>query len=462
MPQPDSDKTFDLQVTADLMDSGEKRPEAAVYAYSAGGQLLTSGQLDAQGTASIKLPVSSEATSVRVLVGPPMKSPDLAELLRRGAQERHLRLDSSKRSDSVEFSVLPALWRCWFLGACAVRGTLLKRVTSGGLNQDLPVCHARVEIFEVDPLWLVLSKLSDEAFEKLREIIIRPHPLPDPPPEAISPVPRLRLEEGTATALEKISESTQLRYLAQTGSKLQFQRALLDSAAIIRPLLCYLYPLFVSMQKVGEAWTDDCGHFQTVFFKGCYNPDVPDLYFRAYQRIFGLFEVSIYAPTPIGCHTWWNYACGTEVTLHTTSPFAITCSPCPPVIAPENWVLFMGIGRRSLWDLRGIGTPAAADGSDKGLTTAGEPWGGELRPRLEFDNRLREVLGVRYYQVSFRRAGWRRMEPHDRRRLAPLCPHGRLGPGGEPLRSGPEHRERDSQPVRDPAGRAARRTVEPA
>ena len=158
------------------------------------------------------------------------------------------------------------------------------------------------------------------------------------------------------------------------------------------------------MRKVGEAWTDDCGHFQTRFFKGCNNPDVPDLYFKAHQRIFGFFEVTIYAPTPIACHTWWNYACGTEVTLHTTSPLAITCSPCAPVIAPDDWVLFMGIGRRSLWDLRGIGAPTASDGSDKGLTADGEPWGGELRPRIEFDNRLREALGVRYYQLSFRRA----------------------------------------------------------
>jgi hypothetical protein len=31
------------------------------------------------------------------------------------------------------------------------------------------------------------------------------------------------------------------------------------------------------------------------------------------------------------------------------------------------------------------------------------PWGGLLRPRLEFDNRLRANLGVKYYRVSWRK-----------------------------------------------------------
>ena len=127
----------------------------------------------------------------------------------------------------------------------------------------------------------------------------------------------------------------------------------------MRPLLCFFYPRFVTMQKVGETYTDDCGHFRTLFFKGCHNADTPDLYFKAHQRIFGFFEVTIYAPTPIACHTWWDYVCGTEVTLHTTSPFAVTCSPCPPVIGPENWVLFTAIGNHSVHGIFGGGAAGA-------------------------------------------------------------------------------------------------------
>lgn len=83
-----------------------------------------------------------------------------------------------------------------------------------------------------------------------------------------------------------------------------------------------------------------------------FNPDTPDLYFKAYRAI-GFFKIPIYAPTPVGCHTRWNYRCGTEVVLYTTSPWARTCAPCPPVEAPDNWVLVMAIGNLSLANIRG-------------------------------------------------------------------------------------------------------------
>jgi hypothetical protein len=139
-----------------------------------------------------------------------------------------------------------------------------------------------------------------------------------------------------------------------------------------------------------------------LFFKGCHNADTPDLYFKAHQRIFGFFELTIYAPTPIACHTWWDYVCGTEVTLHTTSPFAVTCSPCPPVIGPENWALLTAIGNHSAHGIFGGGA-AGATPANWGLTETGAPWGGILRPRLDFDNSLRETLGVMYYEISWRR-----------------------------------------------------------
>ncbi len=38
-----------------------------------------------------------------------------------------------------------------------------------------------------------------------------------------------------------------------------------------------------------------------------------------------------------------------------------------------------------------------------GLTDADAPFGETLRPRIEFDNSLREDLGVKYYRVSYRK-----------------------------------------------------------
>jgi hypothetical protein len=79
-------------------------------------------------------------------------------------------------------------------------------------------------------------------------------------------------------------------------------------------------------------------------------------------------------------------------------------------VAPNNWVLFMAIGNTSVWRIHGanLDTMAGAPGHDParvGLLDGTSPWGGTLRPRLEFDNSLRGSLGVFYYRVSFKRAG---------------------------------------------------------
>jgi hypothetical protein len=135
--------------------------------------------------------------------------------------------------------------------------------------------------------------------------------------------------------------------------------------------------------------------------------DQPDLYFVARQRVFPGFWMTIYEPTPVGCYTHWNYACGSEVSLVTTHPFARTCPPCPPIVAPNNWVLFMAIGNSSVWRIHGantntrVGTPGH-DATRFGLLDDTAPWGGTLRPRLEFDSSLRD-LGVLFYRVSFKR-----------------------------------------------------------
>jgi hypothetical protein len=97
MAKKENSRTVELQVNAALADvsSGDTRPDAAAYAYSAGGKLLDTRPLDAKGNASLKLPLSAQATSVRVLVGPRLpKETGLDEVLRRGAQESHLRVEA--------------------------------------------------------------------------------------------------------------------------------------------------------------------------------------------------------------------------------------------------------------------------------------------------------------------------------------------------------------------------------
>jgi hypothetical protein len=359
-----------------------------------------------------------------VLVGPATeeKVPNLEDLLRRGAQEQHLRVGLDEARLKVELPIHPDIWRPWLLGLCLVKGTLQKRVVRDGITVDLPVCHATVEIYEVDPIWIIIPKLPKDLIDRLRDVLVNPIPLPDPPPEfppfggpfpgpGPSPAPfslnmadTHRVDAVAISALHEASGSTALRFNALSGSDLAFRQSLIDHADLIRPILCWLHPTLVTTHRVGTAYTDDCGHFRTYIFKGFANPDQPDLYFRATQRLFGFFDITIYAPVPIACHTWWDYVCGTEVSLYTSHPLAMTCSPCPPVIAGDNWVLFMAIGNFPLSRIHGTGQAlGAATSVNLGLTDGESPWGGLLRPRLEFDNSLRDSLGVKYYRLSWKR-----------------------------------------------------------
>lgn len=421
-------------------------PAAAAYAYSSGGRLLAHADIDPEsGQATLQLPVGEAPTGVRVLLGPPPArgdKPDLEELLRRGAVEQHLRLEPGRELPPLQLEIFPDSWRFWLLGLCVVRGTVLKRVVRDGVGVDLPVCHATVEIHEVDPLHLILPRLPQAVIDRLRDVISGrvppqpgpfpdplPDPFPDPVPEPFPPFPpgpgpdpsplravsarRVQLQAashhgvdaGAIEALHAASGSAALRFSAISGSDLAFRQALLESAVLIRPILCWLYPRFVAMKLIRTVTTDDCGHFRALIFKGCHHHDQPDLYFRVRQRIFGFFDVVIHAPTPIACHTWWDYACGSEVTLHVSHPLAITCRPCPPIIAGDNWVLFMAIGNHPLSLIHGTGQsliPSTTAGN-RGLTSGLAPWGGTLRPRLEFDSALRENLGVKYYRLSWKR-----------------------------------------------------------
>lgn len=414
--------------TADL-------PKLAAYAFTSGGRMLARAPLP-QATGDLQFRVGAEAMSVRVLIGPDVeeKEPAPSDLLRRGAVERHVRIDAGRLGAEVHVDVIPDVWRCWLRGLCFVRGTLLKREVRGGITVDLPVCDAEVEIFEVDPIFVF--KLPDDVIAGLRRYLIDPlprrplpgrqpqpgasgppslptppRPIPDPPPfieapdHLIGPVfPLIRSRSAALRDAVLPAAPESLRAAALRVGDAMFRRELEGNLDFVREYLCLFHPWFVRKDLLRTVRTDECGHFQAILFLGCNNRDKPDLYFRATQR-FLWFDVPIYEPLPVRCHTFWDYKCGTEVTLITTSPFARTCRPCPPINAPDNWVLVMAIGNFPLSRIRGTGVTlqATTNADNVGLTDADGPWGGLLRPRIEFDSSLRDTLGVKYYQVSIRK-----------------------------------------------------------
>lgn len=480
--KPNDSGSDRLRFQAEVLDvrKDETAPTLFAYTFGQSGRLLGRTELK-EGKGELQLPELKEPENVRVLIGPHIEGEESTKVL--SALTRLNAPDLSVRSDRIgEALSIPidrGLWLCWHR-FCVVRGTLLKRVTTGGLPVDLPVCGAEVEIYEVDPIFVIFPKIPDLYIERIRDLVRKPWPPPPPPeerfpggipfpPEPPGPLPflegrtklrRLSLptrataaggireevlsimaelrggddpfsareeESAEGEAAERLfnfpsSEPTEVdpeealdsvRALSEVPeiksaasvSLSTFKSSLLLRPDLLRPLLCWLWPPAVNMQLVATATTDDCGRFRAKFYRGC-SSDTPDLYFKAYRQFF-FFRIPIYSPLPVACHTWWNYVCGSEITLITTNPFAQTCPPCKPVIAPPHWVLAMAVGNTSLAAVRGTSTALqpTTDASNIGLTGGGAPFGGYIRLRFEFDNTLRTDLNVRYYRVRWRKLG---------------------------------------------------------
>jgi hypothetical protein len=411
-----TNNTVSVSVNVNLQASsaGEKAPQAVVYAFTSSGRFLARAAAGG-GATVLKVPAGSTARELRLVVGPEItgeKAPTLGELTRRGAAEQFVRIQPGEKLSPVNFELPWEIWRCW-IRFCFVKGTLLKSVITGGLPVDLPVCGAEVQIWEVEPIEYLLPRLPISIIEKLRQIVLNPVQLPpvipnppDPPPfQTLSA--KLQMAKPVPTvggAQTSSAEFASLQILAQTADIETFRGSLIQYIPIIRHWLCELIPLFGTKKLIATTTTDRCGNFEDIIFLSCYSSN-PNLYFTASRKfIFGI-EIPIYNPTPVACYTHWNYQCGTSVTLYTDSPWAPCCSPCSPVNAGENYVLFRAIGGVSLSSIYGASPllPMTPKGEAAGAVVAGEDscFGGLLLPRVEFDSSLLENGLASYYQISY-------------------------------------------------------------
>lgn len=429
MAQQNADQPrINLQVRVELTpDEQENRsPETAAYAFSSGGHLLDSASIKENGqTLNLQVPTHDEPDRVRVMAGPSLEENNISvsELLRRDARERLVRVERDFEPEPIEIWIPTHNWRCWLHSLCRVPGRLLKRQDVDGVMVDFPVCHATVEVYEVDPFPVIIDRIPEDILERLRDIVFQPElpeipstpefpPVPQPEPRPPEPQPLLERAETTVKAVEA-PESLRSRLRLARGNELR--SVLGNHPGIVRPILCRYYPWVVNVQKVAEASTDACGRFEAAFFSRCDNPDQPDLYFKAKTNLSAGIQVTLLAPTPVPCYTHWDYSCGDEVTLRTDHPLAQTCQPCEPVNAEGHWVLVTAIGNLPLSRIRGASADLAGttNSSNLGLNHKlgdapgfdGRPFGKLLRLRMDFDNSLRTDLNVKYYRVSWRKQG---------------------------------------------------------
>ncbi len=429
-----TDKTVRLQIKAQLTGPGEAPPLQA-YAFDAQGRLLGSAAVE-KGAAAVDVPAELNGQMLQMFLGPQLDkgeaAPTAAELQRLGAYAQPARLLSER--PLLELQMPIAVFPRWC--RCVVRGRLVKRFTlPTGTVKTLPVCHARVHVCEVDAIRIVIDripdrdilKLRDDLLDKLRQVPWPPIPIPDPGPltgplpgpfsglfpgllgvrSAMLAVPAAALSAAPPQAMEFAVSA-----LASAGSALQTRARLRELSQLIAIHLCdlaYFWRYFqVNCFRVIDV--DSQGRFGALFFHDC--GDQPDLYFWVEQFQGGAWQ-TVYRPS-IGCGTYWDYVCGSEVVLNL--PRAVACEE-PPYGVPPGVTLFVlpwSIANAPIWGIP-PGAPAAPAGwvrpdgmidydSDSSLGMLfNAPFGGTLNV-LHDDSYFIPSSGIKYYRYAYRRA----------------------------------------------------------
>ena len=420
-----TEKTVRLQVKVQFTDQGEAPPLQA-YAFNAQGELLGSAAVE-KGAAAVDVPTELNGQMLEVYLGPQIEKgqspPTAAALQRMGAYTLPTRFLVEK--PAIDWRIPSYVFPRWCF--CVVRGRLVKRFTlPNGTVKTLPVCNARVHVCEVDRFRLVLEtlpereilRLRDDLLDKLRVVPWPRPPIPDPGPltgpltgpfntrSALSAAPAMASSAAQPQAMELAATA-----LASTRSVAQLRARLIDLSSLIIIHLCdliYLWPYFqVNCFTVTEA--DSEGRFSALFFHDC--KDQPDLYFWVEQFQNGAWQ-TVYRPS-IGCGTYWNYVCRSEVVLYL--PRAVACEE-PPYGVPPGVTLFVlpwAIASAPIWGIP-PGAPAAptgwvrpdgmldyATGTSLGMLY-NAPFGGTLN-FIHDDSYFIPSSGIKYYRYAYRR-----------------------------------------------------------
>ena len=383
--------------------------------------------------------------------------------------------------DKRVYQLLPIpkdLVKYWPWGKCRITGNVVRPVTtSDGITRDMPICHARVHICEVDPVWLILKRLPDYVILRLgRQLLIemnKPIPslaenpaLPDgpdpgpifrydtsvinPSPQNIAKMIRLRpqpeppdrlprfgksmnlnaeVTQGRQSSIESIASPVafETMSLLSSNSATIVREALLANYKLIRPFLC-LWPwawINLTCDEFAVVDTDQHGRFDANLYY-LYFGDHPDLYFWVEYCIGGTWT-KVYNP-PMRCNIYWNYACGSDVTIRITDPRVPWCAG--PDTMPGMQLAVMTIGNDI--SLHQIQDQSAGDKEGlKAATTQGAdiPFGGSLEPHVWFGEDL-IAHNITHYRWSYRRLGskgdWTAMDHRVIRHYAEILSNGTL------------------------------------
>ncbi len=432
-------KKSSLTVKVSFRETEESKAPAGVlvHAFLPSGELLGSAPVK-DGVAQLPLPENASGSMLRLVAGPALdakRSIDLPALRKVGAFELLV-----KPRLEHEMVIGPEIYLRWPLCRCTVRGRVVKRVRlPDGTTRDLPICHSRVHICEVDRWRFIIPRLPDDIIWRIRDDLLNPKPLPDPIPDLIEPWPSpfpgprpgpdpvpfadrrepVRLLSARRVNRAGAPDSALSRALPEevasalkVSASSSVKQALLENAALIRPWLCdliYLEPFYrYALDCLRVVEVDEDGRFETTIWYSCFG-DHPDLYFKV-EQLHGATWEWIYRPS-IRCHTHWNYPCGSEITIVVTDPSAVPCLVEDPVVPPAgvgSWVMPIAVGATPIWGSPAGAPPAPAgwvrtDGKTDYGSIDNAPFGGALAFRQANSFNIPNN-NAKYYRWSYRKA----------------------------------------------------------
>jgi hypothetical protein len=418
----------------------EKPIAATLYAFDAQGELISSAPVR-DGVAQLDVK-PFRLRRARLFVAPDLpesrgEKPSIRALEKLKAYEPSWRFERGR--NQYELLPIPEIhWPFWLWCSCRVRGRVIKVETVGGVTSEKPVCHARVHICEVDRIPWIIARLPDVAIRRLRDELIlelqRPIPVDPNPPDPV--IPRAARVFGKldarldAVALNpqplppkvraEVSLPLELHAALSSGSTRLMRDALIRHVDLIRLYWCrwswldHFY--FYNCDELAVIETDEQGRFDTTIWYLC--NDHPDLYFWVEYAVDGVWE-TVYKPN-MRCNTYWNYECGSEVTLRLRDPRVHGCGETREILGKT--VVVRTIGERASMGEIYRGSPDPAVNAKEGQRKEGwhhatkpSPFGATLDPRVDFGTGLKPA-GITHYRWSHRPLGstlesdWRAMQ----------------------------------------------------
>lgn len=347
------------------------------------------------------------------------------------------------------FSILPipaSVSKWWPRCSCRVTGKISKWFNINNSWQNRPICDARVHICDIDAIWYWIYKIPDHVIARIPDLVLTPirvpHlPSPDPGPiRDLAQGIRQPAEPGpfqtTSIMLQQQESAEQLPVLSEeitqtlrSGNLNLIRETVAGNFQLFHPYFCLYpawWPFFYRCDELAVAFTDMNGRFDKQVSFWC-TGDHPDIYLWVECLIGGLWT-TVYKP-PIPCHTYWNYACGTEIPIQITDSRVLW--GCNELIPGEIlWVKTIGTGT----SVSHIGQqhqmqppPGQSVAYDRiGLTDAGaiydpgflpiqvgdykRPFGGNLSFVIQFGGGLR-AAGIHHYRWSYQKVATASLVP---------------------------------------------------